>query len=123
MRVIVAGPRDLLLKESAVGRALFVSGFDVDEIVEGGANGVDCAASRYAEQAGIPRRTFCPDWKEHGKAAGPIRNRQMAEYADALVAIKQADRETAGTRSMIRVARDSGLLVHVYNVRDGDVYG
>lgn len=33
----------------------------------------------------LPVKQFPADWKTHGKAAGPIRNKQMAEYADAAI--------------------------------------
>ena len=39
------------------------------------------------------------DWNKHGKAAGPIRNRQMAEYADCLIAVW--DGKSRGTKNMI----------------------
>lgn len=43
-------------------------------------------------------KEFPADWKAHGKAAGPIRNKQMAEYADALLLIW--DGESKGSASM-----------------------
>lgn len=69
------------------------------EIVSGGAKGADQVGERFAEQEGIPVQRFEPDWDEHGKAAGPIRNEEMAEYADVLVAFW--DGESSGTKSMI----------------------
>lgn len=53
----------------------------VDEIVCGYAPGADEMGRRYAEFREIAVRGFEADWKRHGKAAGPIRNRAMAEYA------------------------------------------
>lgn len=115
-RVIVAGPRDLDVDVQTVQEAIFVSGFDVTEVVHGGATGVDAAAACFAEAYMIPVRVFRPKWGTHGRAAGPIRNRNMAEYADALVAIRQAGRMTAGTNSMIREAKNVGIPVYVREV-------
>ena len=42
----------------------------------------------------------------HDKAAGPIRNRQMAEYADYLIAFW--DGESRGTRNMIETMKKLG---------------
>ena len=121
MRVIVAGPRDLVLLEETVEAALGASGFSVGEIVEGGATGVDSSAAWYAQQRGIPYKSFCADWTKHGRAAGPIRNRQMAEYADALVLVKRRGADTPGTKSMTREAEKRGLPVHIHELASGDV--
>lgn len=83
------------------------------EIVSGGADGVDTLGEQWAEDNDCPVTTFEPDWEDHGKAAGPIRNAEMAEYGDMLVAIW--DGESRGTKDMIDKALDGGLEVHVYN--------
>ena len=49
---------------------------------------------------------FLADWDSHGKAAGPIRNRQMAEYADELLLIW--DGKSRGSASM----RNEMLKLH-----------
>lgn len=116
MKVIVAGPRDLLLSEEEVQEALAVSGFEVTEIVEGGATGVDSSAAWYARRRGVACRSFPADWTKHGEAAGPIRNREMARYADALVIVRDNERITRGAASMEGQARDKGLPVHVHVV-------
>jgi hypothetical protein len=85
---------------------------DRDEFVSGGAAGVDRHGELWARRHGYRVRVFPADWKAHGKAAGPIRNRQMAEYATHLVAIW--DGESRGTASMIREAHRRGLGVHVH---------
>lgn len=116
MKVIVAGPRDLLLSEEEVAEALDASGFEVSEIFEGGATGVDSSAAWYARQRGVPYKSFCADWTKHGKAAGPIRNREMSKYADALVVIRDRGRITRGTSHMEGEARSAGLSVYVHEV-------
>lgn len=83
------------------------------EVVSGGALGVDRLGEAYAREMRLPIAYFYPDWKTHGRAAGPIRNRQMAEYADALIAITTGSR---GTADMIRQAEAAGLLVYVVRV-------
>jgi hypothetical protein len=54
---------------------------------------------------------FPADWKTHGKAAGPIRNRQMAKNAEALIALW--DGNSRGTKNMIETATKLGLKVYV----------
>jgi hypothetical protein len=117
MKVIIAGPRDLVLLEEQVEKAIAASGYEVTQIVEGGATGVDSSAAWFAQQRGVPYKSFRADWKIHGKAAGPIRNREMAEYADALLVIRRKGKETPGTLSMIREARKRGLPAHIEEVK------
>jgi hypothetical protein len=52
----------------------------------------------WAESHGIPLKRFPADWKKQGKAAGPIRNAQMADYADFCVAFW--DGVSSGTKHM-----------------------
>ena len=51
------------------------------------------------------------DWERHGRAAGPIRNEEMAEVSDALIAFW--DGKSRGTKSMIEIAMRKGLQVAV----------
>ena len=51
------------------------------------------------------------DWETYGKSAGYRRNVDMAESADALVALW--DGVSNGTKHMINIARQKGLRVHV----------
>lgn len=71
------------------------------EIVSGTARGVDLAGERWANQTDRKRVTitrFPADWNKHGKLAGHLRNRQMAEYADAALLIW--DGSSSGTANM-----------------------
>lgn len=80
------------------------------EIICGGCpSGADALAVRYANDKGLQLRTFPADWCRYGRAAGPIRNEQMAEYGQALVAYW--DGVSPGTASMIRCASARGLRV------------
>lgn len=113
MRVIIAGSRSVkdyatLLKAiDDVGIA-----DEIEEIVSGGALGVDTLAEEYAEREGIPLRVFYPDWKRFGRAAGPIRNEQMVGYSDALIAIW--DGHSVRTKNMIEAGRKAGIRMYVH---------
>lgn len=116
MKVIIAGPRDLNVSQQTMLRAVERSGFEVTEVVHGGASGVDMGAAELAFTYMMPEKVFRPRWNTHGRAAGPMRNRKMAEYGDALVVVKRRGKETAGTSSMVREAERKGLPVHVEGV-------
>ena len=111
MKTIIAGGRDIT-DFSLVVQAVAQSGFNITEVVSGRARGVDTLGENYATLKRIPIAKFPADWTTHGKAAGPIRNTQMAQYADALIAIW--DGESKGTKNMINQATKLGLKVFVY---------
>lgn len=85
------------------------------EVVSGTAAGPDTYGAEWAKREGIHVKEFPADWNKHGKRAGPIRNRQMAEYAaqhgGGLLAFW--DGQSRGTASMIAEARALGLPVVV----------
>lgn len=82
------------------------------EIVSGGATGADSLGERYAKERHLPIRVFKADWDKDGKAAGPIRNKEMAKYSHGLVAFW--DQKSSGTANMIAVASINGLAIKVY---------
>lgn len=111
MKTIIAGSRHI--KDAAiVCKAVELSKFEITEVVSGGAPGVDTAGEAIAETMGLPLKVFPAKWEIHGRAAGPIRNQQMAEYADALIAVW--DGKSKGTKDMIDRASEQGLAVFVY---------
>ena len=66
-------------------------------------------ARKFAEWQGIPVKTFEADWDRHGKAAGPIRNKQMLDEGkpDLVVAFEGGK----GTANMIAQAEAAGVRV------------
>ena len=113
MKVIIAGCRDvhsISVIESAINRSGYRS--RITEVVSGGASGVDLLGEEWAESNGVMIAVFPAKWGVHGKAAGPIRNREMANYADALIAVW--DGCSRGTKSMIEEATRKSLRVFVH---------
>ena len=109
MKVIIAGSRDL---HGPVNLAVSNSCYEITEVVSGGAHGIDKAGEQWAEVSGIPIKQFLADWENHGKAAGIYRNIDMAEYADALIAIW--DGKSKGTLHMINSMVNKKKPVFVY---------
>lgn len=93
MKLIIAGSRTLIATKYCMRDILDNFGLEpenpdiVTEIVSGTAAGIDQAGEHFAKQYTIPVKKFPADWDKHGKAAGPIRNAEMAKYADALLLI------------------------------------
>lgn len=109
MKLIIAGGRDIETGLQLItqiietyysvchGDNTLFDPTQITEVVSGGANGIDSAGELWANvtykrndgsiKSKIKVKRFKPDWKTYGKAAGPIRNKKMAKYADALLLI------------------------------------
>ena len=83
-----------------------------DEIVSGGARGIDSCAADYAKKSGLKLTEFQPDYKRYGRGAPLVRNRKIIEYADCVVAIW--DGVSRGTKSVIDECRKKGIDVRVF---------
>lgn len=112
MRTIIAGTRTITDVE-AVRHAVANSGFQITEVLCGMCPGPDLNGKLWADLNKIPVKKFPANWFQFGKKAGPMRNKLMAEHADALIAIW--DGKSSGTRHMIKVAKEKGLKVFVFN--------
>jgi hypothetical protein len=101
--VIIAGGRDF----SDYDYLRFVMelyGLDQDVcIISGGARGADRLGERFAKENDLPLTIFPADWTTHGKRAGYLRNEQMAQHADMVVAFW--DGKSKGTKHMIDIMK------------------
>jgi len=113
MITIIAGPRSIT-DSQVLATAIERCPWKITEVVSGAAKGVDRLGEAYARGYWKPLHRFAADWKKHGKAAGPIRNKQMADVGEALLAVW--DGKSKGTKNMIDVAKNQGLLVYVHLV-------
>lgn len=86
MKVIIAGSRHMPFSMyPLIAEAVKRSRYEVTEVVCGMAKGADQLGGKWAYQNKIPVKCFPANWDLHGKAAGPIRNLEMGEYADAAI--------------------------------------
>lgn len=95
MKLIIAGSRTISPSYGFIDCAIkmlrpFEQG-PITEIVSGAAQGVDAEGEHWASHMNVPVKRFPANWEKHGKAAGPIRNKEMALYADALLLIWDGD--------------------------------
>lgn len=115
-RVIVAGGRDFnnyALLRDKLDYALRNKVSEGITIVSGAAKGADILGEKYAKERGYEIDSHPAKWDEFGKSAGYIRNKEMAQNADALMAFW--DGKSRGTKHMIDLANKQGLKVIVIN--------
>ena len=112
----IAGSRDLYLTREMLHSLFNWFGLDPDFVIHGGATGVDAVAASLAKKGKWATlhagqvAVYSADWEAYGKAAGPIRNRQMAERADALLLIW--DGSSRGSASMKQEAAQAGIPIY-----------
>ena len=100
MKIAVVGSRDSTVED--IGKYIL----DCDEIVSGGARGVDSSAADYARRNGIKLTEFLPDYERYGRAAPIVRNRLIVDYSDAVIAFWNG--RSKGTLSVIKYAEKAG---------------
>ena len=110
MKTIIAGSRNIT-DFSTVCEAIDESGFQVTEVVSGKARGVDTLGEKWAKVVGVPVKEFPADWEKFGKAAGPIRNKQMGIYSDCAIVIYNPE-ISKGSKNMIDTMKKLGKPVY-----------
>lgn len=109
-RVAIVGSREFQRLDWVVE---FVKRLPDDAIVVSGhAPGVDQRAERAANERGLRTLIFPAAWGEHGKAAGFIRNQQIVDAADVVVAFW--NEESNGTKHTMELATNAGKPLKVF---------
>lgn len=109
MKVIISGSR-YSKDYNELKKAIKASGLSITEIVSGNCSGIDTLAIKWANEFKIPCKIFEAEWKNYGIRAGPMRNKKMAEYGEALIAMPGG----SGTASMIKEAKRKRLPIYIH---------
>ena len=103
LKLIVAGGRDfndfLLLEKTLIHLSVSTYADQAISIVSGMAAGADKLGYSFAEKHNVVCYPFPANWTKYGKRAGFLRNEEMAQFADALLAFW--DQVSRGTKHMI----------------------
>lgn len=75
-------------------------------IISGMARGADTIAAEWAIEKNVPLMKFPANWKEYGKSAGPIRNREMLKKGnpDMVLAFHDNINASKGTKDMVTIS-------------------
>ncbi len=100
MKIAIVGSREITVKNISD----YVN--EEDEIVSGGAKGVDLCAAEYARKNGLKLTEFLPKYEKYGRAAPIVRNKEIVDYSDKVIAFW--DGRSKGTLSVIDYAKKTG---------------
>lgn len=139
-KTIICGSRNLddyeLLK-----RAIETSGFEISEVVSGGAKGADSLGEKYAKENKIKIKQFKAQWEnldlpgaviksrknpwtkkeeQYCSNAGPIRNEEMAVYCEGEQCIAIPADDSIGTKDMINRAKNHNINTFIYKEEKKD---
>ena len=107
------GNSDIALMRTALKdarRRLLDAGFDRITLVHGAARGTDQLAASVGKSMGFVLEAHPAQWNVHGKAAGPIRNKEMVDLgADLMLAFPRGS--SRGTRGCMKLAAEAGIKV------------
>jgi len=84
---------------------------NINQIISGGATGVDSLAEKYAKEHDIPFVVYPADWKKYGNKAGPLRNQLIIDASTHLLALPS--RKSRGTFDSINKAKQKGIPVTI----------
>lgn len=106
MKVDIVGSRNLknIVLEGYISK-------EVEEIVSGGAVGVDFCAAEYAKSKGMRLTVFLPEYDRYGRAAPIIRNKKIVDYADKIIVFWNG--ASKGARSVIEYTKKIGKPLEI----------
>lgn len=125
MRIVVTGPRTWPIDRPEIIHKVLkpytVDEFRDNQLAQGGARGVDRIAREFWDLNHPTDLAFeyAADWDRDGKAAGPIRNREMLEdfEPDLVLAFLIPEQECRGTWDCIEQALRFGIEVRPFRLK------
>jgi hypothetical protein len=118
IRICVNGSRDFNnseLMDKHLRSRIPKGSEDLYTLILGGAIGADTLAEQWAYDNKVKYIILVPDWHRFGKAAGPIRNKQMLDISQELISFW--DGSSKGTKNAIDTAKTMGIptTIILYN--------
>lgn len=110
MKVIIAGSRyypGYFKSEHLAILEKFKVELPITTVIAGGCRGVDKNAIIWAKNNNLPFIEMAADWDHYGKAAGPMRNHEMAKLANAVILFPGG----LGTANMFLIAKSKNLPI------------
>ena len=116
-KLIIAGGRDYNNYDEVKSQLHRLASNELDpyavSVVSGTARGADAMGAAVARELGVQLYEFPADWNQYGKRAGFLRNEQMGQFADGLLAFQCREQPTPGTAHMIKFMKSLGKPVRI----------
>ena len=111
MKIAIVGSRGVVINdfEEYIG--------DCEEIISGGAKGVDSCIEEYAKNNGIKMTVILPEYNLYGRAAPIVRNKKIVDLADKIIVFW--DGQSKGSLSVIKYAEKIGKECKVVICKNG----
>lgn len=84
------------------------------KIISGGAKGVDSLAKIYADNNSFEFAEYPANWKEYGKKAGYLRNKEMVEKCTHCIAFWNG--ESKGTKHSINLTKSMNKPLRIMKI-------
>jgi predicted Rossmann-fold nucleotide-binding protein len=111
--LIIAGGRNFRMNRQDIRRLCsLVADHGYTAVISGGASGADLCGEVFAYCLDLPLIIVDADWNKHGKAAGPIRNKEIAKIGHGLAIFTGG----SGTNSMNFEALKAGIKIHDFRL-------
>ncbi len=110
MKIAIVGSRNLILSVEEVYNR--VKEFNPTMIISGGARGIDTIAKNLAYKYNIELLEFLPDYDKYGKRAPLIRNKQIVEEANIIIAFWNG--QSRGTLHALKYAKEQRKETIIY---------
>ena len=117
-RIVVAGCRDFCdYPRAKAYLETLLAEWQPEEppiLLSGKCRGADALGERFAREKGWQIEFHPANWDLHGRAAGPIRNKEMVDVCDIVVCFW--DGQSRGTASLIRYAKAAGRELYIHYI-------
>lgn len=117
MKIIIAGSRGVT-SYNAICEAVTKSGFKINCVVSGTANGPDKLGEHWASEHNAAVLRMPADWERYKKAAGYMRNSNMGDIADGAVIVW--DGKSKGSIHMMNVMKKLNKPFYLINLATGE---
>jgi hypothetical protein len=111
MKVAVIGSRNFNDYEKV---KQVLSTKNITLLVSGGAKGADTLGQKYAEEHDIETKIFLPDWEKYGKKAGFLRNSDIINESELVIAFW--DGVSKGTLDSLKKAKKENKNILIINI-------
>jgi hypothetical protein len=111
MKVAVIGSRNFNDYEKV---KQVLSTKNITLLVSGGAKGADTLGQKYAEEHDIETKIFLPDWEKYGKKAGFLRNSDIINESELVIAFW--DGFSKGTLDSLKKAKKENKNILIINI-------